>query len=309
MGTLTSLSDFPKEKSSVVTIGFFDGIHLGHQELLRQTRKTGKQLNAESVVLTFTNHPSELFSPGNPPKLLLERGEAYRRMEEMGIDWIITLPFDEKFSNQSTEAFIDSLLTELHMKALVLGHDSRIGKERKGTPEIVQELAGQKQFEVSYIPPFSIDHTPISSSRIREAIIHGDLTTAEKLLGRPYSVKLPVIPGRGIGKSEMGFPTANMDVTTTVVPPEGVYSVLLKSEGVVYEGVANLGRAPTVRGDKKLLLEVHVIDQELDLTGHEVEVTFVNFIREELKFDSLSALREQIARDVKMAKEQLHSLS
>lgn len=306
MGVVTSLSEFPKHlDDSVVTIGYFDGLHLGHQKLLESLLNKAKNNNYSSIVITFQNHPSELFAPTKPKHSLMRREQVYKEILEMGVDHVIALPFDNHFANQTSEQFIDSLLTNLRMKSLILGHDARIGKNREGTEEKVKQFATQKDFQVEYLSALLIEGEVVSSSRVKQALQSGDFSLTETLLGHPYSLTRDVIPGRGIGKSEMGFPTANMDVSNTILPPEGVYSVRLTVDGKSYASVANLGRAPTVRGDKAPLLEVHVIGKDLELTGCEVQITFNLFIRAEKKFSGLPSLRSQIEQDIQVAKSQL----
>lgn len=291
----------PTTLPNILTIGNFDGLHLGHQAVLNDLLKTAKKKQARSAVLTFSNHPSTILRPAHPTPLLCTSEHKLQLLEDIGIDLVVTLPFTKEFSQQSPTTFLQSVRKYLPFDALILGSDAHIGKNREGDSSTVTALADTLGFEVEYFPDYTKDGQRISSSLIRDYIQKGLLKDAEELLGRPYSICGPVLKGTGRG-APLGFPTANLAVDNLCLPPLGVYVVSLTTERKIFPGVANLGFAPTVRDETAPILEVHLFDQHLDLYGKAVDVRFFDFIRQEKRFTSIEELREQIALDVSSAK-------
>lgn len=289
---------------AVITIGNFDGVHLGHQTILNHTKDYAKNYQCLAAVITFSNHPSEVLRPNHPAKLITTPEHKLQLLQEQGIDLTLMLPFTKELSVLSCEEFLTKLMDTLSFKHLVLGYDAKIGKDRQGDGPILRELAKKMHFSIETLPPFALDNEPVSSTRLRHAIISDDLKLAGKLQGRPYSIYSMVTPGAGKGKT-LGFPTANLDVQAFCLPPFGVYAVKVKHNGKLLNGVANLGFAPTVRQDRKALLEVHLFDQNQTIYGDHVEVIFVEFLRPERLFENLEALKEQIAKDIAEAKSHL----
>lgn len=302
MQIVDSLEKTPKTFTHfVVTIGNFDGFHLGHQFLIQNLINTARQQQALSIVLTFSNHPSTILRPDHTTSLLCSTDHKIMLLERAGIDLVILLPFTKELSLLSADQFLQKIQKALLFQTLILGSDAHIGKNREGDRSTVTALAKRLGFTVEYFPDCAKDGNRISSSRIRECIQKGDLNQAEALLGRPYSIFGPVLKGNGRG-APLGFPTANLHVDNLCLPPLGVYAVTLISDGKKYPGVANLGLAPTVRHESSPLLEVHLFDTNTNLYNHTVDVQFHKFIRQEKKFEGLETLRNQIADDVLKAK-------
>jgi riboflavin kinase / FMN adenylyltransferase len=283
---------FPKVPTAL-TIGNFDGVHLGHQTLLRHLRQTAEQ----TIVFTFSNHPSEILHKTTTPYLttLPHRLELF---EKIGIDNTILIPFSESFSKKTAKVFLTQLKETIPFTHLILGHDAVIGHDRKNN---LYELSEQLAFSLEYLEPVLVDGKIISSSEIRKCILSGHLTDAGHLLGRPYSIFATVQHGCGKGRS-LGFHTANLSVEKLTIPPLGVYAVDVKIQHETFLAVANLGHAPTLHKNRPPYLEVHLIDEHRDLYGEELEVFFLNYLRPEKCFPNLGALQSQIQQDILNAK-------
>jgi riboflavin kinase/FMN adenylyltransferase len=285
----------------VLTLGNFDGVHIGHQLILSTLKETAKKQKAFSSVLTFSNHPSTILHPSIHSPLLCTYEHKVRLLEAFGIDYLFSLPFTKEFSQQSAESFLLKLKQAIPLKALILGSDARIGEARKGDQTTVIALAKQLGFDAQYIEDHLIKGQRVSSSRIRTMIQQGNFRQAEKLLGRAYSIYSAVIKGNTRGAS-IGYPTANVAVDKLCLPPLGVYAVTLIHQGIKHAGIANLGVAPTIGLKNSPALEVHLFDKNLALYGEFVEVIFLSYIRPEKCFDSVNQLKEQIAQDIIKAK-------
>lgn len=302
MKVYTSLENpLPIVQPTVLTLGNFDGIHLGHQLILKKVKELSKAHQLLSAVITFKNHPSWLLNPNQPVHILTTAEHKLKLLEQFGIDIVVMVDFDKNLSNLNADAFLDKVANVLPFRYLILGYDAKLGKDRKGDRQLIESIAKEKHFCVDYIPAFSVDGVPISSSNIRKCITNDDLIKAKELLGRPYSIYAKVLPGQGNGK-KIGFPTANIDCSSLCIPPFGVYAVKVEFDGKSLDGVANLGFAPTVRSDHCPLLEVHLFKPTGDIYGKTVEVLFEEFIRPEKRFEDLALLKAQIEQDVAQAK-------
>ena len=294
MKTFYQLEDFTAQDTPLsLTMGNFDGVHLGHQAILSQMPGT-------KVVLTFSNHPVEVLH--HAPFYRLSTTE--HRLELFathGVDTTLLLPFTEAFSKQSARDFLCSLHQKIPFTHLILGHDALLGHERTGNAQELAPLASELDFTLTYLDPILHNDTPISSSAIRSAIHAGNFNEASALLGRSYSILAPVEPGASQGR-QLGFRTANLNVHTLCLPPLGVYAVETLLDGKTYRGVANLGRAPTLHAERPPLLEVHLLDFAGDLYNQMLEVQFIRFLRDERRFDSIEALKKQIAHDIEVAR-------
>lgn len=301
-----SLDSLPhSNKPVVLTIGNFDGVHLGHQALLGHLKETAKENQALAVALTYSNHPSSLFNPSHPTPLLCTIPHKIKLLEEAGLSLVILVPFSSEFAEQSAESFLLKLKKAASLKTLILGTDAHIGKNREGDKSTVAKLAESLGFNVEYFSDYLSHGERISSSRIRNEIAAGKLESAAELLGRPFSIFSNVIRGQGKGTA-IGFPTANIGVKDLCLPPLGVYVVSVNHRGTLFKGIANLGIAPTMRNEKVPVLEVHLFDHQHHLYGESVEVIFHKFIRPEKRFDSQHALSAQIAMDIVQAR-MIHS--
>ncbi len=300
-----SLEEVPQSATPfALTIGSYDGLHLGHQAVLEYLVQTARKQNLNSAVLTFSNHPSTVLRPTHPTPLVCMPEHKLKLFEKASIDMVILLPFTKEFSEQSADQFLRKVSHAVPIQTLILGSDAHIGKNREGDQSTVTALAEHLGFSVEYFPDRLIDGRRISSNLIRESIRQGELKRAEALLGRAYSIYSKVQKGNGKGAT-IGFPTANLDVHGLCLPPLGVYAVSLFDGVTEYHGVANLGVAPTVKDIKEPVLEVHLFDHNSDLYGKQVGVIFHEFIRAEMRFNGIEELKQQIARDV-LAARQMH---
>ena len=297
------LTDFHPPKNPVVTSGTFDGLHLGHQKILNRLQELAKSKGGETVLLTYWPHPRLVLQPhNNGLRLLSTFSEKVSLLREMGIDHLIILPFTEEFSQMSSEAFIGKILVDkIQTKTLVIGYDHKFGKNREGSFEYLQAHSNLFGFDVEEISRQDVDELGVSSTKIRIALAEGDIHTASKYLGRSYSISGLVVKGQQIGRS-MGFPTANIQVEDQykLLPKDGVYAVHVQVNGLRYKAMLNIGDRPTVEGDKKTI-EAHLIDFQGDLYGLEIAIYFEAFLREEKKFDSLEALKNQLMLDREQA--------
>jgi riboflavin kinase/FMN adenylyltransferase len=280
-----------------LTIGNFDGVHTGHQTLLKKTVQLGQQEAQKPAVFSFSNHPSTILKPGQPVLSLCTLEHKLRLLEAAGIEQLFLIPFTKELSCLSAEQFLRNLHAGIHFSNLILGYDAQLGKDRQGDRIAVETLSRQIGFQVFYLPEHAIDGEPVSSTRIRRHIQKGELDKASKLLGRPYSIYARVKKGAGRGKA-LGIHTANLSVEGLCLPPLGVYAVQLVHNGCSYPAVANLGIAPTFGTNKAPLLEVHVWDQELELYGELVEVLFHTYLRPEKQFETPEQLKAQIQQDI-----------
>lgn len=296
MEIIREIASYPDIEA--LTIGFFDGVHAGHQVVL-------KNLKRPSACLTFTNHPSTLFTPKDPTPLICTTEQRVHLLEQAGIDLLILLDFTRELSEQSAKTFLLNIRKQIPFKHLVLGHDAHIGHKREGTVEVISNIAKNEGFHLEYVDPILYNDKPISSTEIRNAIKQGNLDLTKTLLGRPLSYLGPVIEGPHIGR-EVGYPTANMPLPNLVLPPFGVYAITLTLEEKTYTGVANIGVAPTLHEHRGPMLEVYLFNFNQPIYGRHIEVTLHHFIRPEKKFPSKEALKTQIASDILTAKQKLN---
>lgn len=289
----------PGGRKVCLAIGFFDGVHLGHQQIIRQTLTDAGQHEAIALVITFDRHPNTVVAPGRLPPLIYPLPRKLRAIESLGADTLLLIHFDKAFSEQTGEAFIRGLTRDLeHVQSLCVGANFVFGHKRGGNVELLRTLSGELKFMLHGLAVVSLDGRAVSSTRIREAIRAGDLDRASQMLGRAYSLAGTVIRGDGLGH-QLGFPTANLDVTGLALPPHGVYAVHAEAGGKTYRAVLNIGLRPTLQNPQpQLRVEAHLIDFAGELYGREVEVTFVDRLRPETRFPSLAELRAQIARDI-----------
>jgi len=300
MKILRAASELPAGSQKIcLAIGFFDGVHLGHQQIIRQTIADARQHEARALVLTFDQHPSTIVAPARVPPLLYSLPQRLRTIESLGADYLLLLHFDESFSRRTGEEFIRTLAHDLgQVRSVCVGANFVFGHRRSGNVELLQRLGGELRFAVRGMAAVALDGETVSSTRIREAVMSGNLDAASQMLGRAYSLAGVVSRGDGVGR-QLGFPTANLDVAGLALPPHGVYAVQARAGERQYHAVLNLGMRPTLQHPApQLRLEVHLLDFEGDLYGQELEVAFVEKLRDEKKFSSLRELRDQIARDI-----------
>ncbi|MEZ5314628.1 MAG: bifunctional riboflavin kinase/FAD synthetase [Chlamydiales bacterium] len=292
MKTIYRLEDFkPVNQVISITIGNFDGVHLGHQAIL-------SNLKGQKVVFSFLNPPFEVVRKQQclPITTISHR---LHLLEIHGVDTTILVSFTKPFSKQSPKDFLSDLKKNVPFSDLILGHDAAIGNERKGNKKCLSKLALEMNFHLKYLEPVVIFNEIVSSSRLRKLVTQGAFQDVETLLGRPYSIRATVEPGQQKG-SLLGFPTMNLKIDNLCLPPFGVYIVQVEIFRKKYLGVANLGCAPTLHTNRSPILEVHLIHQQAELYGKEIEVYFIKFLRKEIHFNSIEALKNQIKDDVKL---------
>jgi riboflavin kinase/FMN adenylyltransferase len=280
-------------------IGFFDGVHLGHQQIIRQTITDARKHEAIALVITFDRHPNTVVAPHRVPSLIYSLPQKLRAIESLGVDTLLLIPFNKAFSEQTGEAFVRGLASDLgRVQSMCVGANFVFGHKRGGNVELLRKLGAELKFTVHGMAALSLDGRAVSSTRIREAIRAGELDGVSQMLGRAYSLAGPVVRGDGAGH-KLGFPTANLDATGLALPPHGVYAVHADAGGKTYRAVLNIGLRPTLQNPQpQLRVEAHLIDFAGELYGREVEVTFVDKLRPETRFPSLAELRAQIARDI-----------
>jgi riboflavin kinase/FMN adenylyltransferase len=289
----------PADRKVCLGIGFFDGVHLGHQQIIRQTITDARQHEAIALVITFDQHPNTVVAPSRVPPLVYSLPQKLRAIEALGIDTLLLIHFNKAFSEQTGEAFIRGLARDLgHVQSLCVGANFVFGYKRGGNVELLRKLGAELKFAVHGLAAVALDGRAVSSTRIREAIRAGDLDRVSQMLGRAYSLAGPVVRGDGLGH-QLGFPTANLDATGLALPPHGVYAVHAETGGKTYRAVLNIGLRPTLQNpNPQLRVEAHLIDFAGELYGQELELAFVDKLRSEAKFPSLAELRAQIARDI-----------
>ncbi len=298
----------PRHRGCVATIGNFDGVHLGHQAVFAALREKAEEHGLPATVILFEPQPMEFFRPQQAPARLTRLREKLEQVRRCGIDRVLLLEFTRALAGMSPDDFIQAVLVEgLAVRHLYVGDDFRFGRERSGDFALLKESGAAHGFDVASLETVSLEGCRISSTRIREALMAGDLATAEACLGRPYQIFGRVSRGHQRGRT-IGFPTLNVPLHRRVSPLQGVFAVTVQGlEADDLPGVANIGFRPTVGGDQRPLLEVHLFDFDRQVYGAHVGVTFTRFIREERRFDSFDQLRRQIELDAAEAR-RIHGL-
>ena len=289
----------PAGRKVCLAIGFFDGVHLGHQQIIRQTITDARQHDAIALVLTFDRHPNSVVAPGHAPPLIYSLPQKLRAIESLGADTLLLIHFDEKFSRQTGEEFIHRLARDLgKIQSLCVGMDFVFGHKRSGDVALLKKLGDKTGFTVHGLAAVSLDGRIVSSTRIRGAVRAGELDAASQMLGRPYAISGRVVEGDGVGR-QLGFPTANLDVTGLILPPNGVYAGLTKVRKKSCRVALNIGFRPTMApAARQLRVEAHLLDFGGNLYGEELTVEIGGKLRDEKKFVSSAELRRQINRDI-----------
>ena len=285
----------------VLTIGTFDGVHLGHRKIIAALHDRAQSMNGESVIFTFDPHPRKVVAPDEGSlRLLTTLDEKIALFEKSGIDHLIIYPFTLKFSRLTYEEFVEKVLVnQIHMKFLVVGYDHRFGKDREGNFEFLQKCAARFDFKIEKMDALLMNEASVSSTKIRDAIQHGDFETANGCLGYPFSLHGTVVEGQKLGR-QIQFPTANIEASDPdkIIPGYGVYAVQVKVQEKWYYGMLNIGSRPTVNHNAdNRTVEVHIFDFDSDIYGEQIEVAFFTKLREEQKFPSIDLLKDQLAKD------------
>lgn len=286
------------EQGIVATIGFFDGIHVGHRFLIKELQDWGKELNMPSAVITFPEHPRQVLHSDYRPKLLDTFQEKMERLETTGIDYCIALDFTYELSLYSAADFIRLLAEEYHVKGLLIGYDHRFGHDRSDGFEQYVEYGGQVGMEVRKASPYDEGNIRVSSSEIRRLLQEGKVEMANALLTYPYQLRGRIVSGYKVGRT-IGFPTANIEVDSPykLLPKVGVYAVWVELLGKRYKGMLYIGKRPTLQNGDNLTIEVNILGFSGNAYNDEITVSFVYAVREDKAFESVEALREQLERD------------
>lgn len=301
MKIFRGLSEFNLKENSTVTVGTFDGVHVGHQKIIKKIVSNKKETN--SILLTFFPHPRKVLQDGTVLQLLNTLNEKIILLEKAGIDCLIIEPFTKEFSRQTALEFVrNTLVNKLNIKKLVIGYDHRFGKNREGNFEQLKEYGKLYNFKVKEITAQEIKSVNVSSTKIRKALEDGDIDTANKYLGYEYYLTGKVVRGQGLGK-KWNYPTINIQIAeeTKLIPKNGVYVVCAKLRTKQFFGIMNIGFRPTVNG-KNRTIEVHLLDFKADVYGDDIQICILKRLREEQKFPSFDALVEQIKLDEKEAR-------
>jgi riboflavin kinase/FMN adenylyltransferase len=295
------LEGYEKTENAVVTVGTFDGVHVGHSKIFSQMKEIAKDCKGETVVLTFHPHPRLVIHPDSKNlKFINTQERKYDLIEENGIDQLVIIPFTREFAQTDATGFVeDILVNQIGVCELVVGYDHHFGKNRQGSFDELLGLAEQHGFNVKQIPAQDVDNIAVSSTKIRNALNEGNIKTANQLLGYEYSITGPVVGGNKIGR-KIGFPTANIDLQDEykLITAIGVYACRIFYNEEMYHGMGNIGYRPTIN-NSDLTIEVHIFDFDQEIYGETITIFFVDRIRDEVKFDSLDALKQQLTRDKK----------
>ena len=291
-------------KPLIATIGNFDGLHLGHKEIIKKMKKIGAKDNLQSLVIFTEPHAKEFFAEekdsAEQPTRISPWRDKCKRLKDNNVDYAFFLRFNKKLQSMSPEEFIDKILSKLNIKYLMVGDDFKFGKERSGDFDFLADWGDSNEIEVARIPTYSFQNRRVSSTWIRESIANGDFDLAEKLLDRRYTFSGKVVFGNRLGRT-IGIPTANIWVPKSNLPIKGVFAVKALIKGETFNGIANMGVRPTVGGTSPVL-EIHIFDFNEEIYGNRIEVEFFKKIRNEQKFENLDKLKEQINLDIEETK-------
>lgn len=301
-----SFSEYERVANAIVTIGTFDGVHLGHQAILKDMVKTAREIGGETVVITFYPHPRQVLNiDSSHLRFISTQEDKIKRLEDLGVDNLIVVDFTKEFSRTSSENFIrDYVIEKIAPVKIVIGYDHHFGKNRMGDFTLLYELSRQYRFKIQRVQAQDVENVTVSSTKIRLSLQQGDVEHANLLLGYQYSYSGNVISGRKIGRG-IGYPTANLDVKREyrLIETPGVYATYVDFEGKEYKSMTYIGKRPTIDDSLEDTIEVYLMDFDGDLYGKEVKVRFVKRMRGEMKFDSLDMLRQQLVADEKNVRE------
>lgn len=301
MKIFNGISDLPVFEHPVLTIGTFDGVHQGHKTILQSVVNEAKAMKGTSILITFDPHPRKLIFPDEPLKLLSTLAERLALVEDAGIDVTVVVPFTPAFAALSARNYVEDFLLRLFQPAaIVIGYDHHFGHDRTGDIAMLRSYTDSHHFVVKEIPAQLISEAAVSSTQVRKALLEGNVAAAKNMLGEPYCINGNVVEGAQRGRT-IGYPTANINVPDLdkLVPKIGVYAVIVHYEGVQYTGMLNLGLNPTVSTTDAIKIEVNIFDFNQTIYNKEITVCFIARLRDEKKFESLDALKAQLAEDKK----------
>ena len=299
MRIIKDLEEIQRDEMSVITLGTFDGLHLAHQKIVEEVINKANQINGRSLLLTFDPHPRKVIPGRNDVKLLSTLEEKILVLEKLGLDNLFVINFTVEFSKQSPEEFVKKYLVDgIGLKEIIIGYDHHFGKGRDGDFQLLQDMGKKFNFEVSLIPEYSVDGEIVSSTKIRNALMEGDVVKAGKMLGRLYSFKGIIVRGDGRGR-KLGFPTANISVSDEdkLIPAKGIYAAECTVQNQKYYGLLSLGSRPTFHKDGDVIPEFYIFDFDKDIYDEIMNVELVEKIRNEEKFNSVDELISQMKKD------------
>lgn len=285
-----------KESDNYVALGSFDGLHYGHLSLVRKTVEVAREKNGKSMVFTYKNHPKTIVKPDSVPKLIMDLDTKLEYLEEENVDIVVLRSFTKEFMSMEAENFIKLLCEDYNVKGIVVGFNFRFGHKNLGNVDVLKNLQKKYGYELYIMDPYTYKGNAISSTRIRNCILEGEVKEATNMLSKPYSIKGKVIHGRHIGR-RIGFPTANLEFNDKmVIPGKGVYYTNVKYKDRTFKGITSVGNNPTVNG-KELTIETFILNFDEMIYDEELKVYFIEKIRGEMKFDSIDKLVAQIKKD------------
>ena len=294
--------DYP---NPVVTIGNFDGVHIGHQKIFRSVVEKAREINGTPIAITFNPHPVRVLAPERGLKIITTPEDKTRLIADLGIKVLICIPFDREFARTDPDDFIkDILVDRLGVKYVIVGHSYSFGKGKKGTTALLRRRGSKYGFKATVVRYAKVYDDVVSSSRVRSLVLRGRVCEASRMLGRAYHFEGSVVKGAGRGASLLHTPTANISTSNELIPKEGVYAVKVSfpdSPSSVFDGVANIGKNPTF-GDVPMSYEVHIFDFNKDLVGQRIKVHFIDRVRNEKKFSGIHELEDQIHKDIEKTK-------
>lgn len=313
MTVYTDIQNLPIFKNAVITIGTFDGVHFGHQQILSLMKSAAKQVNGETVIITFHPHPRKIIGANKAPIYLLNTlDEKINLLEKYDIDHLVIIPFTEKFAQQSAEDYIaDFLVNTFHPQTIIIGHDHRFGKDRIGDFQLLEDKALKFGYQVKEIPGYMLNDVTISSTKIREALLNGDIEKAHDLLSYDYYFTGKIVKGNQLGRT-IGYPTANIQMMdeNKLIPCNGVYSVLVSNENLKINqlgGMMNIGYRPTVDGNERTI-EVNLFNFDQSIYDENLTITLKKYLRSEEKFSGLDKLKIQLEKDKQAALDSLKNI-
>jgi riboflavin kinase/FMN adenylyltransferase len=304
MTHVCTLDSLPEDISNpVVTIGNFDGVHKGHQALFTKLKDRAKELKGTSLVITFEPHPIKVMSPEKLKPLITVLEQKKELVISQGIDLLLLIKFTMKFSGIAARDFVkDILVDKIRIKEIIVGYDYAFGHNREGNIQLLREMGKEFDFTVTQVEPVYAGNTLVSSTSIRNLILEGKISEANRLLGRDYQLMGEVVEGRRRGKPLLGYSTANLKLPEGLIPREGVYIVTVELEGRLYQGLTNIGYNPTFK-NKVLSIETHILDFSADIVSQNIKVNFLARLRDEIRFGTAEELSQQITRDIEGARE------
>ena len=300
MKTHKDLNKLPVFNNAVITIGSFDGVHLGHQQIIKQIQQLATEVNGETVVITFDPHPRLFLNPHDDTmKLVNTLPEKLALLEQSGIDHVVVVPFNKAFASQTPDEYISSFLVKhFTPKVIAIGYDHRFGKKRAGNFDYLKKFEGSYGYQLVEISRQDLQQITISSSNIRRAVAAGNIKHANELLGAPFKLSGQVVRGEQLGQT-IGFPTANININYKykLMPPEGVYAVNVQHEGKRYQGMMSIGNRPTVDSNLPQSIEVNIFDFDADIYNQNIKIEVISYLRNNQKFSNLDSLRKQLEQD------------